>query len=618
MDNNGCLRHKLVELKILIRKIKFFFERSVLEGSWSQLLIIVFAILVVSFSGGLSAYWLTDGFENWEKSVWWAFLRLTDPGYLGDDQGTVLRTISTILTVVGYVLFMGTLVALMTQWMWRLVRSLEEGRTSLSLKGHIVLAGLDQRTPEMIREMLLSDNRLNMFLRKFRQSKLTVVVLTSRPGIEAVQLIKSELGALWGNGQVIVRFGRASDPDDLERVDITNAAVMLIPQVENTQADARASTILAALNHVLKKYDRPGPLVITEFEQEESSVIVQAFPAINCQPIHINSIISKILAQSIKHAGLAKIFMELLSHKDGHEIYIKEFPSLVGKTIKEAEEYFEHVLPIGVLHKNKDGVELMLEPSFVINDADKPLFMAEDISSIEFSNSSQKNYSKTELRPLQLPDMRSRSVLIIGDQLRAASLQKELDSYTDFTAKVDVVQDFKTIDLKKYDKIVILPLSGANVRADELDQITIHKFFMLRSILMNIDHHPDILVELASTTAAEAFADEGRCDVIVPAYISAHLTAHVGLRRELSHVFDEVLGPNGCDMTLYHASVYNIEVPRKYSFAELKIIVRSYGHVLIGLRIALDENKHRRRVDLAPHSSTEYELTHNDRLVVLH
>src|SRR5690606_26285321 len=164
---------------------------------------------------------------------------------LGDDEGAVLRTISTVLTITGYVHVMGTLVAIMTQWMRRSVKTLEEGRTPLSLSGHIVIAGLDQRTPELIREMLLSDERLNLFLRKLRRSQLSVVVLTSRPGIEAVQMLKAELGALWDRGQVIVRFGRASDPDDLDRVDLANAAVVLVPQVSGGQGDARTSTILA-------------------------------------------------------------------------------------------------------------------------------------------------------------------------------------------------------------------------------------------------------------------------------------------------------------------------------------------------------------------------------------
>lgn len=618
MDDYGRLCVQLVILKTFFRKIKFFFERSVLEGSWTQLLIIIFAIALVSFLGGLSAYWLTAEFEHWNKAVWWAFLRLTDPGYLGDDQGTILRTISTILTIIGYVLFMGTLVALMTQWMWRLVRSLEEGRTPLSLKGHIVLAGLDQRTPEMIKEMLLSDTRLNQFLRRFRQSKLNVVVLTSRPGIEAVQMLKSELGSLWSRGQVIVRLGRASDPDDLERVDIINSAVMLIPQVENTQGDARASTILAALNHVLKKYDHPGPLVVAEFDQIESTQIVHAFPKINCEPLQNKSIITKILAQSIKHAGLAKIFMELLSHRDGHEIYIKEFKEIVGMSLKEAECYFENVLPLGILRKTNQGSELLLEPDTIINETDKPLFMAQDSNSIQVSHHPHQQKPRIELSSLKLPEVRSRDVLIIGDQEKAKAIQHELSSYTDFQAKVDVVQDYSIVNLKNYNKIVILPLRSQSLRSDEVDQLTIHKFFMLRALLSKLDHHPDILVELESPTAAETFADENRCDVIVPAYISSHLIAHVGLRRELSQVFEEVLGPNGCDMTLYHASVYNIELPKTYTFGELKSIVRSYGHVLIGFRIALDENRHKRRVDLAPHSNSEYQLTDNDRLIILH
>ena len=35
---------------------------------------------------------------NTAESIWWAFLRLTDPGYLGDDQGVFRRVVSTVLT----------------------------------------------------------------------------------------------------------------------------------------------------------------------------------------------------------------------------------------------------------------------------------------------------------------------------------------------------------------------------------------------------------------------------------------------------------------------------------------------------------------------------------------
>ena len=603
-----------------MRKIKFFFERAVLEGSWLQLLLIVGLIALVSFLGGLSAHTLTTQFEHWHTAVWWAFLRLTDPGYLGDDQGTTLRTISTILTVVGYVLFMGTLVALMTQWMWRLVRQLEEGRTPLSLKNHIVFAGLDQRTPEMIRELLLSDERLSMFLRRMRRSKLTVVVLTSRPGIEAIQLLKAELGDLWRRGQVIVRHGRASDPDDLERVDICNAAVLLVPHVENGHGDARASTILAALNHVLSKHEATGPLVVTEFTDINSPRVLKAFPQITCEPVLVKSTITKILAQSIKHAGLARVFMELLSHNDGHEIYIKEFDELIGMTLREAENHFKHVLPIGVLRKIKNEHILVLDPKAVIQKGDRPLFMSQDMSSIDMSMDVEPLFPREETLPINMPEVRTRSVLIIGPESAAIPLKEELQDYDDFKAEVKIVQEYDINQLHEFNKIVLLPMPIAGARPDEVDQHTIHNFFMLRAELNKLNQHPDILVELASTSAAEAFVGEARCDVIVPAFISAHLIAHVGLRRELNAVFEEVLGPdgNGADMSMFHPSVFHIDTNKTYSFKQLRSMVRAHGHVLIGLRVALDENRHKRRMDISPINEKEYLLTDNDRLVTLH
>lgn len=603
-------------MRSLIRKVRFFFERAFLEGSWAQLLLVALAITIVSLVGGSIAHFLTDQFASLDKAVWWSFLRLTDPGYLGDDEGAILRTISTILTVTGYVLFMGTLVALMTQWMWRSVRTLEEGRTPLSLRGHIVIAGLDQRTPELIREMLLSDERLNLFLRKLRRSKLSVVVLTSRPGIEAVQMLKAELAQLWTDGQVIVRYGRASDPDDLERVDLANAAVVLVPQVNGGQGDARTSTILAAINHTVLKWEQPSPLIVCEFNQLESKGVLGAFPRLTCEAVFSRATITKILAQSLKHAGLARVFMELLSHRDGHEIYIKDFPEIIGKSWSEVEDGFEHALPIGLLRRTRQGHELVLDPHAIIDKDDRPLFMSEEVNRIIYRPGQTKR-EKSELLIYNQPEILIRSVLIIGPTLAANELMQELQEYRDFKPSVDIVSSLEEVDLTKYDKVILLPFFKENLRPDEVDQHTIHSYFMLRSLLNDQDHHLDILVELASPTAAEAFALEARCDVIVPALISSHLLAHIGLRRELGAVFEEVLGTTGADMTMLNPQVYGIGLEQDIPFQELRRIVRSHGHVLLGLRIAVDEDKHRRKVILAPRTSQVFNLNKNDRLIVL-
>src|SRR5690606_7794786 len=74
-------------------------------------------------------------------AIWWAFLRLTDPGYLGDDAGAFRRTVSTFVTVAGYVLFMGSLIAIMTQWLRQRMLQLERGLTPIAMRDHILLLG---------------------------------------------------------------------------------------------------------------------------------------------------------------------------------------------------------------------------------------------------------------------------------------------------------------------------------------------------------------------------------------------------------------------------------------------------------------------------------------------
>ena len=74
-------------------------------------------VAAVALLGGFLVFLLDANFDDMGESIWWAFLRLTDPGYLGDDQGYVGRSISTIITVLGYVFFLGLLIAILTQWM---------------------------------------------------------------------------------------------------------------------------------------------------------------------------------------------------------------------------------------------------------------------------------------------------------------------------------------------------------------------------------------------------------------------------------------------------------------------------------------------------------------------
>ena len=107
---------------------RFTIERLLLRGLHYRLFFAAVIIALVSVSAGLLVVLLDPKFDDTGAAVWWSFLRLSDPGYLGDDEGAVSVTISTVVTVLGYVLFLGLLVAILTQWMNTLIERVESGR----------------------------------------------------------------------------------------------------------------------------------------------------------------------------------------------------------------------------------------------------------------------------------------------------------------------------------------------------------------------------------------------------------------------------------------------------------------------------------------------------------
>ena len=125
--------HLLARLK---NYLKFRVEQLLLRGAHSRLLFIASLIGVVAVGGGLMVQATDAPFDDSETAIWWAFLRLTDPGYLGDDEGLARRVISTVVTVLGYVLFMGSLIAIMTQWLNQTIRNRDVGMSGRNRAGY--------------------------------------------------------------------------------------------------------------------------------------------------------------------------------------------------------------------------------------------------------------------------------------------------------------------------------------------------------------------------------------------------------------------------------------------------------------------------------------------------
>ena len=81
------------------------------------------------------------------------------------------RAISSVLTVLGYVLFMGSLIAILTQWLNQKIRDFERGLTPIVRRNHILILGWTNRTLAIVDELMRAEGRVRRFLR--RRAKLT-------------------------------------------------------------------------------------------------------------------------------------------------------------------------------------------------------------------------------------------------------------------------------------------------------------------------------------------------------------------------------------------------------------------------------------------------------------
>ena len=177
----------------MLSGIRFTIERWLLRGLHYRLMLAAAIIAFVSISAGLLVVLLDPKFKDAGEAIWWSFLRLSDPGYLGDDEGAVSVTISTIVTVLGYVLFLGLLIAILTQWMNALILRVESGTTRVAFKNHILILGWNYRTPSIVLELLQTGGRVSRFLKDSGAHKLRIVILAEHVDAELREELKSSL-----------------------------------------------------------------------------------------------------------------------------------------------------------------------------------------------------------------------------------------------------------------------------------------------------------------------------------------------------------------------------------------------------------------------------------------
>lgn len=643
-----------IDLRIAQRFV-YFLERQFVRGAHYHLLFVAMLIGVISIAGGLLVWPVAED-EGLGKSIWWAFLRLTDPGYLGDDEGTWRRIVSTTLTVLGYVIFMGSLVAIITAWLNRKIRHLEQGLTPITAKNHILILGWTNRSIHIAAELFLSVGRMRGFLQRYGAKQLKLIILSDDVSSQRLQELKDNRMIGRRAHEIILRSGVAIDREHLRRVDSMNAAAIIIPSHSRAghaliTPDVETIKTLLSLNAEIIP-GRRMPLVVAEIQDENKLKAAQRAYAGPLEVVASDTIISRLVAQNIRHAGLSAVYNELLSRQVKNNLYAVEMEAIGGKRYGDLARSFAKAVLIGVVRPEGDGFVPMLNPSpdFIIERDDRLVLIARNLTETT-PDASPKASADATYGQSSLPIFDTEHVteiLILGWNHHIPALVRELATYeeesyhvtfvslrpiaereailgvyADATGRVqshhifaDHVNEAELRNLRPERFHHILFASSDKLAdVEEADARTIVGAMLLDELIQHAEPRPQVLIELADP-GNEVLIRRFQSEVIVGPMIMSHLLAQIALKPELHSIYNELFTVGGAEIIFRTPEEYGIR-SGSYKFDEIVTCANTFGETALGIYTSAEATEQRSSLQLNPNRKLDLEISDRVRFVVL-
>ncbi|MBQ38421.1 MAG: ion channel DMI1, partial [Gemmatimonadaceae bacterium] len=430
------------------QRLQYLVERLLVRGAHYRLLFAAAIVGLVSVGAGTLVMRVDGGFDEWSDAVWWAFLRLTDPGYLGDDVGVARRVISFSVTVMGYVVFLGSLVAIMTQWLTQTLRNLERGFTPVVRHDHILVLGWTNRTPSILQELLQSHGRAGRFLRRVGARRLVIVVLADDVNAERVQSLKDSLGPLWDPGDLILRSGSALQVDHLERVAFAQAAAVILPGSDFSSggldnSDSRIIKTILTISHYgrQQRIDHLPWLVGEIFDDRKLHLARRAYAG-EIEILSSHRFVARLMAQVVRHVGVFPVFEELLIRDDGNEVFIRPCKEFVGRSFAELVEAYPQAVLLGFVQPSGASFKPLLNPAddTLVDENTRAVLLARTFEDTQpLVDTDLQALPREQGDGSQDPDLSRRRILVLGWNHKASDFLRELDSYTNERFDVHVL-----------------------------------------------------------------------------------------------------------------------------------------------------------------------------------
>jgi len=630
-------------VRSVMKRLQFALERLLLRGVHYRLLVAALIVALVAVVAGVLVRLLDPQFEELSTAVWWAFLRLTDPGYLGDDEGTVVRSVSTVVTVLGYLLFLGLLIAILTQWMNAWIHRIEAGLSELRINDHILVLGWNHRTPSIVLELLKTKGRVSRFLKEHDADALRIVILDEVVGVGLRETLRSALGSYWDDRRVVLRNGNPLQLDGLERASFRTAAAIIIPGADFATArpgvsDAEVIKTLASISEHVGNVDRCPQAVAAIYNANRRKVAEAAYAG-PLEVVTADQSVARLLAQSVLEPGLWGVYAELLLSGDGNSLFVHAMRDRVEASFAKLRAGAGNSMLIGLIRGSTQTVSLNPPPETVVRKSDKLIFIARRYQDCLIETGALSQGLLSTPVTLGYDDTVARRILILGWSRKVPLLTHELLNYPDAVRGIDIVgitpaaereealtgleresvryvtANFLDPDVleslapETYDNIILIARERLGDEA-VADAATLSAYITL-SVMPSMTDGPHIMAEVMEEENFPLF-DQKAADVMLSPMVVSYVLSQVALAPPLRRVYRELAHPTGTQIAL--RKIKSQAERAHLHFDELSAAVTLQGEFAIGL---LSPEINEGRVILNPDKDLSWEHHPDDRVIVL-
>ncbi|MET9700514.1 NAD-binding lipoprotein [Streptomyces sp. NPDC006529] len=356
---------------------------------------------------------------------------------IGGAVGSPLYVLASVSLALVALLFVSTLVSLITTGINRRVMSLRMGHSTVLETRHTVVLGWSDQVFPVIAELVAANAN---------QRRSAIAVLAPQDKAWMEDEISTRVGDP-GRTRIICRNGSTTNPTELARVSPGTAKAVLVLPPTGDAGDGHVVKTLLALDTAVSGSvtgSDEGPVVVAAVRDSRHHVTARLAAGPAGHVLCVDDIVARILVSTARQPGLSLVYSELLDFA-GDEFYPVTAEDLVGRTFGEALLSFATSSAVGLLHGD-GSVTLNPAPETAVGPADRIIVISRDDDTAVRADVA----SHVEEGAIVAPEpgtgtgpgagaVQGERLLLLGWNRRAPLVIEQLDQYVSPGTTLDVV-----------------------------------------------------------------------------------------------------------------------------------------------------------------------------------